>query len=201
MKPIEAFFIFVFASIGFVLFAPKVTQKIETFQNQRMSELTYPGCGNRDCECYEDCSCIDGICVCGGQKPPAPPKPKPKPEPDVPPDDIGPEFDGQPFCWNPVCNCCREGKPCKCNKCDCNLEPLKASTKEIILHARANCPPCDLWWANERPKFEAAGWKIAIHSLSSTNNGRTPFFTIEVDGKQVDLQGYQTIESVSKVVW
>ena len=169
MKPIEAFFIFVFASIGFVLFAPKVTQKIESFQNQRMSELTYPGCGNRDCECYADCSCIDGICVCGGPKPPAPPNPKPKPEPDVPPDDIGPELKA-------------------------------ASTKEIILHARANCPPCDLWWANERPKFEATGWKIAIHSLSSTDNGRTPFFTIEVDGKQVDLQGYQTIESVSKVM-
>ena len=169
MKPIEAFFIFVFASIAFIVFAPKVTQKIETFQNQRMSELTYPGCGNRDCICYEDCSCIDGICVCGGPKPPAPPKPKPKPEPDIPPDDVGPQ--------------------------------LKAvACKEIILHARANCPPCDLWWANERPKFESAGWKIAIHSLSSTDNGRAPFFTIQLDGKQVDLQGYQTIESVSKVM-
>jgi hypothetical protein len=146
-----------------------VTQKIETFQNQRMSELTYPGCGNPDCGCYEICTCGTPQCYCRGLPNPPDPKPEPKPEPDIPPDDVRPEL-------------------------------KVASTKEIILHARANCPPCDLWWANERPKFESAGWKIAIHSLSSTDNGRAPFFTIQLDGKQVDLQGYQTIESVSKVM-
>jgi hypothetical protein len=171
MKASEAFWILVFIAVAFIAFAPKVTQDIETHHRNELAQASYPGCGNRDCECYADCTCIDGDCICGGPKPPVPPKPKPKPkpEPDIPPDDIGPELKA-------------------------------ASTKEIILHARANCPPCDLWWANERPKFEAAGWKIAIHSLSSTDNGRAPFFTIQVDGKQIELQGYQTFENVKRVM-
>jgi hypothetical protein len=75
---------------------------------------------------------------------------------------------------------------------------LLLGTKEIILHSRDNCPPCDSWWANERPKFEAAGWVVALHVLGSNENGRTPFFTVEVDGKQFELQGYHTLKQVEE---
>jgi len=138
---------------------------------------TYPGCGNRDCECYKDCSCIDGICVCGGPRPPAPPKPKPKPAPDEPPDDIGPDAG--------------------------ILASTKASETKplIIMHTRDNCPPCAQWWANEAPRFRAANWSVALpHKIPVNAPERTPFFTIEVDGKVVELQGYQTLEAVKKAL-
>jgi len=138
---------------------------------------TYPGCGNRDCECYEDCSCIDGICVCGGPKPPAPPKPKPKPAPDIPPDDVGPDA----------------GIP---------ASPKVAQTKPlIIMHTRDNCASCMQWWASEAPKFREADWVVALpHKIPANASDRTPFFTVEVGGKAIELQGYQTFENVKRVM-
>jgi hypothetical protein len=72
--------------------------------------------------------------------------------------------------------------------------------KEIIIHSRDNCPPCDSWWANERPKFEAAGWRVGLHLLDRNEPGLSPFFTVQANGKQVELKGYQTLESVAKVI-
>jgi len=194
MKASEAFFVCVFVAIGFVLFAPKVTQKIEDIHRGTIAQASYPGCGNRDCECYEDCTCIDGICACGGPQPPKPPKPKPKPDPDVPPDDIGPEFNGQPFCWNPACNCCREGKPCQCKKCECNLEPKSKAVKTvqdqhlfengkptILLYSLPGCPPCEKWWRDEGPGWVAAGW--IVKRKQSTTSRPVPYFTL-YDGAQ-----------------
>jgi hypothetical protein len=71
--------------------------------------------------------------------------------------------------------------------------------REIILHSRDNCPPCDSWWHNERPKFEADGWIVALHVLRPNENGRTPFFTIEANGKQIEHQGWLTLEKAKEL--
>jgi hypothetical protein len=191
MKASDAFWIFVFAAVAFVLFAPKVTKNIETNHRKELAKASYPGCGNRDCECYEDCSCIDGICVCGGPKPPAPPKPKPKPDPDVPPDDVGPEL-AKSDCVNPVCQCNAGGTPCKCDKCECGLQPLKVSTVQdahlfengqatILLYSLPGCGPCEKWWRDEAPGWVNRGWKVKRTTSKTTRH--VPYFTL-YDGAQ-----------------
>jgi hypothetical protein len=148
------------------------------------------GCkGDRcpSCDSGEKCGSNPDWCNCTPGVPLPEPEPEPEPEtepdtepgeplppiePHVPPDDAGP--------WDD------DGKA------------VNTATKEIILHSRDNCPPCDSWWANERPKFEAAGWVVALHVLGSNENGRTPFFTVDVNGKQFELQGYQTLRQVEE---
>jgi len=161
MKASEAFFVCVFVAIGFFLFAPKVTQKIEDIHRGTISQASYPGCGNRDCECYEDCTCIDGDCVCGGPQPPKPPKPKPKPDPDIPPDDIGPQSKAVATVQD--ANLFDNGKP------------------TILLYSLPGCPPCEKWWRDEGPGWVAAGW--VLKRKQSTTTRPVPYFTL-YDGAQ-----------------
>lgn len=146
-------------------------------------------CTNVECSCEAnggECFCLelgDGTCTCKIEPQPEPPKPapfppKPEPAPDVLPGELDPP------------------KP-KVPKATPGVTP---GVKEIILHSRDNCPPCDSWWFNERPKFEADGWKVCLHVLGSNESGLSPSFTVEVDEKRFELKGYQTIESVSKVI-
>ena len=201
MKASEAFFVCVFVAIGFVLFAPKVTQKIEDIHRGTIAQASYPGCGNRDCECYEDCTCIDGDCVCGGPQPPKPPMPKPKPAPDIPPDDIGPE--ASLVCTNLLCQCNAGGTPCKCVKCECGLKPLKVATVQdanlfdngkptILLYSLPGCPPCEKWWRDEGPGWVAAGW--IVKRKQSTTSRPVPYFTLYDGAQFFDYLGRQDID-------
>jgi hypothetical protein len=161
MKASDAFWIFVFAAVAFVLFAPKVTKNIETNHRKELAKASYPGCGNRDCECYEDCTCIDGICVCGGPKPPAPPKPKPKPDPDVPPDDVGPEV--------------------KAVSTVQDQHLFENGQATILLYSLPGCGPCEKWWRDEAPGWVNRGWKVKRTTSKTTRP--VPYFTL-YDGAQ-----------------
>ncbi len=203
-----------FLVIALIIFGSLVGSQVEPMNRRQ--------CSNPACDCDEissGCGC-DDPCECATITP-APPEPQPEPEPDpfprpepipdVTPDEVDPPKPAPkpPKIESPLCQCNAGGTPCECIKCECGLAPLKKSeagipasgySKEIILHSRDNCPPCDSWWFNERPKFEAAGWRVCLHVLSNNEPGLSPFFTVEVDGKTFQLKGYQTIESVSKVI-
>lgn len=160
----------------------------------------------RGCDCVRlgDCLCGDP-CFCWSEPEPNPLPPDDEDDPlpvpvDPPPtDDVGPIDDDGKKVISPLCYCNRDGKKCECVKCECGLAPLKQARREIIMHSRDNCPPCDSWWANERPKFEADGWVVALHVLRPDENGRTPFFTIDANGKSIEHQGWLSVEKAKEL--
>jgi hypothetical protein len=77
--------------------------------------------------------------------------------------------------------------------------PIASSAKPtIIMHSRDRCPPCDSWWAAERPKWEAVGW--SIDRITDENTSKlTPWYEIEDgDGQRFDVVGFMTADSFRK---
>lgn len=68
----------------------------------------------------------------------------------------------------------------------------------IIMHSRDKCPPCDSWWAVERPRWEAVGW--SIDRVTDENTSKlTPWYEItDGDGQQFEVIGYLTTEKFRK---
>jgi hypothetical protein len=68
----------------------------------------------------------------------------------------------------------------------------------ITMHSRDNCPPCDSWWAVERPRWEAVGW--SIDRITDENTSKlTPWYDIhDGDGQQFEVIGYLTTEKFRK---
>ena len=68
----------------------------------------------------------------------------------------------------------------------------------IIMHSRDNCPPCDSWWAVERPRWEAVGW--SIDRVTDDNTSKlTPWYEIhDGDGERFEVVGYMTSEKFRK---
>jgi len=68
----------------------------------------------------------------------------------------------------------------------------------ITMYSRDNCPPCDSWWAVERPRWEAVGW--SIDRITDENTSKlTPWYEIhDGDGEQFEVIGYLTTEKFRK---
>jgi hypothetical protein len=68
----------------------------------------------------------------------------------------------------------------------------------ITMYSRDNCPPCDSWWAVERPRWEAVGW--SIDRITDENTSKlTPWYEIhDGDGQQFEVIGYLTTEKFRK---
>ena len=68
----------------------------------------------------------------------------------------------------------------------------------ITMHSRDNCPPCDSWWAVERPRWEAVGW--SIDRVTDENTSKlTPWYDIhDGDGQQFEVIGFMTTEKFRK---
>ena len=68
----------------------------------------------------------------------------------------------------------------------------------ITMHSRHNCPPCDSWWAVERPRWEAVGW--SIDRITDENTSKlTPWYEIhDGDGERFEVIGYMTTEKFRK---
>ena len=66
------------------------------------------------------------------------------------------------------------------------------------MHSRDNCPPCDRWWAVERPRWEAVGW--SIDRVTDDNTSKlTPWYEIhDGDGERFEVVGYMTSEKFRK---
>lgn len=67
----------------------------------------------------------------------------------------------------------------------------------IRMYSRTGCPPCDRWWATERPKLEAAGWQV---EKVMTSSGSTPRFEIETGGITRLFQGYMSMPSLRSML-
>lgn len=67
----------------------------------------------------------------------------------------------------------------------------------IRMFSRPGCPPCDRWWATERPKLEAAGWQV---EKVMTSSGSTPRFEIETGGITRLFQGYMSMPSLRSML-
>ena len=76
------------------------------------------------------------------------------------------------------------------------FQPIHKPT--ITMYSRDNCPPCDSWWAVERPRWEAVGW--SIDRVTDENTSKlTPWYDIhDGDGQQFEVVGYLTTEKFRK---
>jgi hypothetical protein len=76
------------------------------------------------------------------------------------------------------------------------FQPIHKPT--ITMHSRDNCPPCDSWWAVERPRWEAVGW--SIDRVTDENTSKlTPWYDIhDGDGQQFEVIGFMTTEKFRK---
>ena len=76
------------------------------------------------------------------------------------------------------------------------FQPIHKPT--ITMYSRDNCPPCDSWWAVERPRWEAVGW--SIDRVTDENTSKlTPWYEIiDGDGQQFEVVGYLTTEKFRK---
>ena len=76
------------------------------------------------------------------------------------------------------------------------FQPIHKPT--ITMYSRDNCPPCDSWWAVERPKWEAVGW--SIERVTDENTSKlTPWYEIhDGDGQQFEVLGFMTTEKFRK---
>ena len=76
------------------------------------------------------------------------------------------------------------------------FQPIHKPT--ITMYSRDNCPPCDSWWAVERPRWEAVGW--SIDRVTDENTSKlTPWYEIhDGDGQQFEVIGYLTTEKFRK---
>lgn len=68
----------------------------------------------------------------------------------------------------------------------------------ITMYSRDNCPPCDSWWAVERPRWESVGW--SIDRVTDENTSKlTPWYEItDGDGQQFEVIGFMTTEKFRK---
>lgn len=72
-------------------------------------------------------------------------------------------------------------------------EPLTAAVVEMV--SQDDCPPCDAWWRDERPKWEKQGWRVTRIGIAGSRFNSTPSFVLK-NGDRVlaEVEGWMTTD-------
>jgi hypothetical protein len=91
------------------------------------------------------------------------------------------------------CPCTGTSSGCKCSK---SQSQVTQQEKFIKIFTRPNCVHCDRWKAEQKQKFENAGWKVD----EGYGDGLVPFFELVKGNKKTVKVGFTTLEEAEKLI-